>query len=178
MDNVKICLCGESAVGKDTVRKWLCKEQGFYYPVSHTTRAPREGEIEGVDYFFVSREVYEQMQEQEEFVEDIKYAGQHYGITKKEFEKADKVVVVAAADGIIQLRGKVDIQVVFLIAQNEGITYSRQKVRGDSLTTRLARRSAYLADLPMLLPERDFTYVVGGVFEPEDFKKKILDKMN
>ena len=178
MDNVKICLCGESAVGKDTVRKWLCKEQGFYYPVSHTTRPPREGEIPGVDYFFVSETEFEKMLDQELFVEDIKYAGHYYGITKEEFEKSNKVVTVAAADGIIQLRGKTDIKVVFLITHNENITQERQKARGDSLTTRLNRRSAYLKDLPMLLPERDFTYVIGEVFDPEDFIHKILDKLN
>ena len=54
-----IVISGPSGVGKGTVRKALFEmpEQEFVYSVSMTTRKPREGEVDGVDYYFVSKEV-------------------------------------------------------------------------------------------------------------------------
>ena len=56
-----IVLSGPSGVGKGTVRKALFEmpEQEFVYSVSMTTRPPRPGEVDGVDYYFVSREEFE-----------------------------------------------------------------------------------------------------------------------
>ena len=58
-----IVLSGPSGVGKGTVRKEIFSQEdtSFEYSISMTTRSPREGEIDGVDYFFKSREEFEDL---------------------------------------------------------------------------------------------------------------------
>ena len=54
----RIILCGKAASGKDHMRKVL-ESRGIRYGVSYTTRPPREGEVHGKDYFFLSKEEFE-----------------------------------------------------------------------------------------------------------------------
>lgn len=66
-----IVLSGPSGVGKGTVRKALFSQPDIQlqYSISVTTRKPREGEVDGVDYFFKTREQFEQMIRQNELLE-------------------------------------------------------------------------------------------------------------
>ncbi|MBP1047003.1 guanylate kinase [Enterococcus sp. BWM-S5] len=76
-----IVLSGPSGVGKGTVRKAIfeSEEHDFQYSVSMTTRSKREGEIEGVDYYFRTREEFEAMIEAGEMLEYAEYVGNYYG---------------------------------------------------------------------------------------------------
>ena len=74
-------LSGPSGVGKGTVRKALFEKEGneLKYSVSMTTRNRREGEVDGVDYFFRSREEFEALIEQGKMLEHAEYVGNYYG---------------------------------------------------------------------------------------------------
>lgn len=76
-----IVLSGPSGVGKGTVRKEIFShpDTAFEYSISMTTRVPREGEIDGVDYFFKSREEFEQLIEQGKLLEYAEFVGNYYG---------------------------------------------------------------------------------------------------
>lgn len=76
-----IVLSGPSGVGKGTVRKAIFEsdENDFQYSVSMTTRAMREGEKEGIDYYFRNREEFERMIAKGEMLEYAEYAGNYYG---------------------------------------------------------------------------------------------------
>src|SRR5699024_1331314 len=76
-----IVLSGPSGVGKGTVRKAIFDhpETNFKYSISMTTRDKREGEVDGVDYFFKSKEEFETLIEQDKFIEYAKYVGNFYG---------------------------------------------------------------------------------------------------
>jgi len=82
-----IIITGPSGVGKTTLLKSLPSED-FYFSVSHTTRAPRKGEIDGKDYYFVSKEKFLEMIEKNEFLEWVKVFDTYYGTAKSEIEKA------------------------------------------------------------------------------------------
>ena len=79
-------ITGPSGVGKGTVlNKFFEKNKGdIIYSVSATTRKPREGEKDGVNYFFITKEEFEKEIENNEFLEWAKYSDNYYG-TKKEF---------------------------------------------------------------------------------------------
>lgn len=75
-----IVLSGPSGVGKGTVCQALRKQAtNLVYSVSATTRAPRPGEVEGVNYFFRTREQFEEMIRQDELLEWAEYVGNYYG---------------------------------------------------------------------------------------------------
>jgi len=76
-----IVLSGPSGVGKGTVRKELFKQPNtnYEYSISITTRKPREGEVDGVDYFFRTREEFEKLIEEGKLLEYAEFVGNYYG---------------------------------------------------------------------------------------------------
>jgi len=92
-----LVLSGPSGSGKSSLIKAIEKEIGsFYFSISTTTRPQREGEIDGVDYHFVSKEAFEKEIEEEHFLEYAIVHGNYYGTSLKPVKKAlkeDKLVI-------------------------------------------------------------------------------------
>lgn len=79
-----IVLTGPSGVGKGTLMRSLLKRHPeLYYSVSVTTRSPRPGEIDGKDYYFISRSKFEQLLAEGEFLEWAEFAGNYYGTPRE-----------------------------------------------------------------------------------------------
>lgn len=76
-------LSGPSGVGKGTICKKLLENIDLEISVSATTRKPREGEIEGVSYFFVNHDRFEDMIQKGEFLEHAEVFGNYYGTPKQ-----------------------------------------------------------------------------------------------
>lgn len=82
-------ISGPSGVGKSTVLRALLEQQeSLYFSVSATTRAPREGEVDGVHYHFIDPATFRGMIEQDEFLEYAEYVGNFYGTPKKYVDEA------------------------------------------------------------------------------------------
>lgn len=81
-----VTLTSPSAAGKSHLLNYI-REIGYSCFVSTTTRSPRKGELEGVDYYFISNEESRRIEENDEFVELVSYNGNRYGITRKEITK-------------------------------------------------------------------------------------------
>src|SRR3954463_9628004 len=83
-----IVISGPSGAGKSTLVKLLLEKCRRLEPsVSATTRAPRPGEVDGVDYHFLSREEFDRRVAAGEFVEHADYAGRSYGTLRSELEQ-------------------------------------------------------------------------------------------
>jgi guanylate kinase len=84
-----IVLSGASGVGKDTILQRM-KERGmpFHFVITATSRPPRQGEVDGQDYFFVSKDEFAHMIEQGELLEHAIVYGQHKGIPKQQVRQA------------------------------------------------------------------------------------------
>ena len=80
-------MSGFSGAGKGTIVKGLLAEHEFFLSISCTTRAPREGEENGREYYFVSRDEFERMIHEGEMIEYAEYAGNYYGTPKKAVEE-------------------------------------------------------------------------------------------
>ena len=76
-------ISGPSGVGKSSITRELRNDDRFWVSVSATTRAPRVGEENGVDYFFVSNEKFDQMVNNGEFLEWANFANARYGTPAK-----------------------------------------------------------------------------------------------
>lgn len=107
-----IVLSGPSGVGKGTVRKAIFSEPNtaFEYSISMTTRSPREGEVDGVDYFFKSREEFESLIEQGKLLEYAEYVGNYYGTpvdyVRQTLESGKDVFLEIEVQGARQVREK------------------------------------------------------------------------
>jgi len=84
-----IILSGPSGVGKGTVRKYIAAKNGFpfEFSISMTTRAPRDNECDGVEYYFVSREEFQKRIEEDKFLEHCEFVGNCYGTPKDKVEE-------------------------------------------------------------------------------------------
>lgn len=102
-------LSGPSGVGKGTVRKALFEQDtNLKYSISMTTRKKREGEVEGVDYFYRTREQFEQMIRDQKMLEYAEYVGNYYG-TPKEYvedmiESGHDVFLEIEVQGALQVK--------------------------------------------------------------------------
>lgn len=105
-----IAIVGGSGSGKSTLEDEIIIHDGFRKVVSHTTRDKREGEHHGREYYFVTDEVFMNSVDNNEMLENISFAGNRYGLSKKEFEKNnDHLVFVVEPNGLNQILDYIDI---------------------------------------------------------------------
>ena len=106
-----IVLSGPSGVGKNTILDMLVDNSLGIYSVSMTTRKIRKGEIEGRDYFFVSRELFEDNIKKDNFLEYAIYNDNYYGTLKSfVFDNMNKGTNVLA---VLDVQGALQIEKVF-----------------------------------------------------------------
>lgn len=102
-----VTLTGPSGSGKTTLANELTTGHGFKNIVSHTTRSPRTGEVDGQDYYFVTEQQFDHMVSKSEFIECVIFNGVSYGVSTLEIEKAhcnDSVpVLVVEPHGLLQI---------------------------------------------------------------------------
>ena len=132
-----IGLVGKSGVGKTAILREI-EKLGYKRVVTDTTRPPREGEENGVDYFFESDAEFDEMLNEGEFIETTSYnvaTGEtwRYGTTRGQLaEVGDKGVIILNPDGLKAFREKgINIQIV-LIESNEAVVLKRLIARGDT----------------------------------------------
>ena len=88
-----LVLIGESASGKSSIEKYFVDNYGYNKIVSYTTRPPRDGEVDGVDYHFIDKSKFRRLKEQEFFAETAVYNDWYYGVAKRDCTN-DKVAVL------------------------------------------------------------------------------------
>ncbi len=109
---ILVVVSGFSGSGKGTIMKRLMSKYGENYAlsVSATTRAPRPGEVHGVDYFYVSTEEFEGMIEQDRLIEYAKYVTNYYGTPKAYVEEqlsvGRNVILEIEMQGAIKVKKK------------------------------------------------------------------------
>ena len=126
-----IVLSGASASGKTEAAKMLTQKYGIVKAITTTTRSMRCNEVNGRDYFFVSKERFEEMIKQDQFVEHTLYNGNYYGSTKDQI--ADNKSVVIDLEGLKSYSALNDKRIVtFYLSTCEDVRFRRMLERGDS----------------------------------------------
>jgi len=132
-----IVLSGPSGVGKGTVRKALFEKRGnkLDYSVSMTSRPKRAGEVEGIDYYFVTKEEFEKRIEEDNFLEYASFVGNYYGTPldklEEKMERGKEVVLEIEVNGALQVKEKVkDAVMIFLVPPSKEDLFSRLRSRG------------------------------------------------
>jgi guanylate kinase len=116
-----IVLSGFAGVGKGTVLKSLFEtREGYAYSVSATTRSPRPGEVDGVHYFFVTKDRFEEMIRGEELLEYANYVGNYYGTpmapVEEKLEQGIDVLLEIEVQGALKVMEKCPDAVSVFIA--------------------------------------------------------------
>lgn len=142
-----IVLSGPSGVGKGTVRKALFQmpDQNLVYSISMTTRPMRPGEVDGVDYYFVSREEFEERIKNNQFLEYAEFVGNYYGTPLDKVEEqlniGKEVVLEIEVEGAQQVRQKVkDAVFIFLVPPGKQALYDRLRSRGTESEEKIQQR--------------------------------------
>ena len=144
-----VVVSGPSGVGKGTImRPFMERNQNVKYSVSATTRAPREGEIDGVNYHFVTKEQFENLIENDEMLEYARYSGNYYGTPRFAVEKN----LAAGLDVVLEIEVKGGAQVkklmpecvsVFILPPSMKVLEKRLRGRGtedeETVQKRLAK---------------------------------------
>ncbi|MEN8040300.1 MAG: guanylate kinase [Actinomycetota bacterium] len=152
-----IVISGPSGVGKSSIVDAVLDRTESVFSVSATTRAPRRGEIEGVDYHFVSREIFESKRTTGEVLEWAEYGGNLYGTLREAvvpiLESGDNVILDIENEGAKQIRASYpDAVLVFISPPDLETLANRLKGRGDTgvsdMEIRLAAATEQMEEAP------------------------------
>ncbi len=143
-----VVIAGPSGVGKGTVHERVrAALPGSVLSVSVTTRAPRPGEVDGVDYHFVDAARFQELIEQRQLLEWADYAGQRYGTPRAPVEEAVGGGRIVVLD--IELQGALQVKdhdpaalLVFLVPPSFAELERRLRTRGTESEAALQRRLA------------------------------------
>ena len=130
-----IVLSGPSGVGKGTVRKAIFEEEGidFQYSISATTRQPRVSEVDGEDYFFVSREEFEQKIVNGDMLEYAQYVNNYYGTPKSFIDETlasgRDVFLEIDVQGALQVKSKMP-EGIYIFLTPPDLTNLRERLVG------------------------------------------------
>lgn len=120
MNKKLFVISGSSGVGKGTVLKgFLERNPEFMLSISCTTRSPRPGEIDGVNYFFISKEEFQDCIKKEKFLEWAEFAGNFYGTKKKYIkqclEEGKDIILEIETKGAMQVKKQMPEAVLIFI---------------------------------------------------------------
>ncbi len=146
-DGILIIVSAPSGCGKSTVVHALMeKRKNLRFSVSATTRKPREGETDGVDYYFVSREEFDRMVEEDAFLEHAEYVGNCYGTPREPVER--------------QLKEGYDV-------------YLDIDVQGAMQVKRLRPQTLMIFLMPPSMEELERRLVLRGTNTPEEIRDRL-----
>lgn len=151
-----ILIVGESASGKSTLQKMFIESNPKYKKVvTYTTRPMREGEVNGVDYHFISQSSFDELIKRDFFVEHAKYRGWCYGTAKSDC-KGEDVIAVLTPSGMRTLkRLGFDIVSVYLYVDRRSRLIS-SLVRGDDIDESYRRNLSDVGQFDGVIDEVDY----------------------
>ena len=177
-----IVFSGPSGVGKGTVRQEIFStpDHKFEYSVSMTTRAQRPGEVDGKDYFFRSREEFEELIRNGQMLEYAEYVGNYYGTpltyVNETLDKGIDVFLEIEVQGALQVKKKVpDAVFIFLTPPDLNELQERLVGRGTDSQEVIAQRIERAREEIALMSEYDYAIVNDEVPLAAERVKRVIE---
>ena len=175
-----LVISGPTGCGKGTVLKRLMEmSDDFVFSVSATTRAPREGEVNGVNYHFISKEDFEKRIENGAMLEYACFCENYYGTPKKEAEEVldagKNLILEIEVNGAMQIKEKFpDAVLIMLLPPDHKTQAARLRGRGTETEEVIEKRLATAKFELSHLPHYDYAVINrdGGI---DESAKAILD---
>lgn len=162
-----VVLAGPSGVGKTTIRQRLLEKHAprWVKSVSATTRPPRAGEVDGVNYFFLSAEQFAAWVADGRFIEHAEYQGRRYGtpeaFVQGEVDQGRVVLLDIDVQGVQQLEddGRLPLLTIFVCPPSREVLAERLAARGTEDPAKVAGRLARAQQELALAPLFEFTVI-------------------
>ena len=170
-------ISGFSGAGKGTVVKQLLQEHDYGLSISATTRSPREGEQDGREYFFKTKEEFEKMIREHQLIEYAQYVGNYYGTPKEyvvqQLEQGKDVILEIEMQGALRVREILpEVNLIFLtpptVDELERRLVSRGTETAEVIRERMARakeESAYMKEYDYVVINDDLDECVENVHQ-------------
>ena len=160
-----IAICGKSAAGKDTMLQGMLEAMGdsVHEVISHTTRPPREGEVDGKNYYFISRTDFAHKNMCGQMLETAMYRDWHYGTAIDALDKNKINIGVFNRKGIESLLRRDDIlevYVVYMLASDKQRLLRSLNRETDPDVKEIVRR--YLADEEEWQDFRSYNFILAN----------------
>lgn len=165
MDGLLIVMSGFSGAGKGTLMKRLMSDyDNFAFSVSMTTRAMREGEVDGKDYFFVTKERFEEEIAKGGLVEHAMYCGNYYGTPKayveEQLKKGKNVILDIEVQGALAIKEKFpDALMLYVIPPTMDVLVERLRNRGTESEEVIQRRLNQAKEESKLIEKYEYVVI-------------------
>lgn len=158
---ILVVISGPAGSGKGTVNAHLLQTGDFAFSVSATTRAPRPGEIEGVNYHFITKEDFLRRIADGDMLEYTEYCGNYYGTPRREaeavLESGKNLILEIEVDGASQVKRKFpDAVLIMLLPPSYAVQEQRLRGRGTETEDKVLARLAQAKEELNYLPRYDY----------------------
>ena len=156
-------ISGFSGVGKGTIVKKLVEKEGYALSVSATSRAPRQGEVHGREYFFLTREEFHSMIENDGLIEWAEYVSNFYGTPREYVEErlaeGEDVILEIEPQGALKVKAQYpEAVLIFIVPPNAKELENRLIGRGTEETETIKKRLKRAAEETVFI--ENYEYIV------------------
>lgn len=171
-----IVVSAPSGCGKGTILAEVLKDDKYYFSVSATTRAPREGEKDGVNYHFITKDTFEELIRENKMLEYTNYCGNYYGTpltyVDENLNKGKNVILEIEVEGAMNIRKiRPDAVLVFILPPSVKELRRRLEKRGTESQEVIDKRINKALTEIKAADKYDYIMVNGPIEKAvEDFK--------
>lgn len=157
-------ISGFSGVGKGTIVKKLVEKEGYALSVSATSRAPRQGEVHGREYFFLTREEFHSMIENNGLIEWAEYVSNFYGTPREYVEErlteGEDVILEIEPQGALKVKAQYpEAVLIFIVPPNAKELENRLIGRGTEETETIKKRLKRAAEETVFIENYDYIVI-------------------
>ena len=176
-------ISGFSGAGKGTVVNKLLEKDNYAVSISATTRQPRQGEVDGKNYFFKSRDEFENMIENNQLIEYAEYVGNYYGTPRdyvfKKLEEGYDVILEIEMQGALKVKEKFpETALIFITPPSAGELKKRLVGRGTETIEQIDKRMSRAVDECDYMNKYDYIVVNDDLDECVDEIHRLLQSIH